>query len=232
MINNFISIGYIFAKLGRDLNLNEELNESDIIDYVAEALAYIGAFGQYETKVSHLEVDNHKAKLPCDFYKIVLATYKNQPLSWQGAGLNTAYFCDDCKLPATCCSDHSFYIKNNYIITSVENDDICLEYLAIPVDEDGIPMIPDDQYYIQAVTSYVTYRLFYRDWIKGRIPDKVFQKSESDWIFYCNSARGSANSPSLGQLERYKNILQRPFSDGEFSRNFRGLNNSFRKYLQ
>ena len=69
--------------------------------------------------------------------------------------------------------------------------------------------MPDDVYYDEALSCYVTYRLDYRDWRKGLIPDKVYQESEKNWLWYVGAAKGSANMPSLAQLENLKNVWVR-----------------------
>ena len=112
---------------------------------------------------------------------------------------------------------YTFYINDSYIISNIGLDDntnekLCIVYNGIPVDEDGYPRIPDDVYYIKALTAYVTYMLDRANWRKGRVNDKVVASSEQDWLFYVNSARGSANLPNVQQLESLKNTIKRLFS--------------------
>ena len=233
MIHKRVTIDYLINKLYRDLGLTEDINRDDVIEWSAEALGRIGAFNQFEQKIKTIEIEDGKAKLPCDIYKIRMVTYGNKPLNLVGNSHLQPYFCDDCEIP--CCPDcgETFYVNNNYIFTSFDAGDICIEYIGIPVDEEGYPTIPDDEYYIEACKFYVTFMLDWRDWRKGKIADKIKDDSEAKWNFYVQSARGAGNMPGLIELERLKNIMQRltPLND-EYNNFFANLGNQERKYLQ
>ncbi len=216
MIQGKVSINSIAAKLYRDLGINSEIPIEELYEWVSEALLFIGAFDQFDTISVNLTIDSHKAKLPCGFYKLQEIAFDNKPIYYSGKSLLTNYFCEDCKIPVfpsinpDGTTKETFYINDSYIVTSVESgDNLCVTYLGIPVDENGIPTVPDDVYYMKACTTYVTKMFDYREWRKGRIPDKVFQHSEQEWEFYCVAARGAANMPNVQQLENLKNILIR-----------------------
>ncbi len=215
MIQGKVSINYIISKLYRDLGINSEIEEDSVSEWVSEALLFIGAFDQFETKIEELTIEGNKVKLPCGFYKLQEISYSNQPLYYAGKSLVNNYFCEDCKistLPNISPNGYpfqTFYINDSYIVTSLEEGTICVSYLSIPVDENGLPTIPDDVYYMKACTAYVTKMIDYRMWRKGSIPDKVFKHSENEWDFYCGGARGAANMPDTQKMENLKNILIR-----------------------
>lgn len=228
MISNFKSIKTLIAKLYRDLNINTELPEDSIVEWVAEALNIIGAFGQYNSISDCLELNAGKSKLPCNFYKLVDITYNNKPLYWSSNSVATNYGCSNCQIPI--CNDnkceYTFYLNNSYIITNIENPTtgLCIVYLGMPVDDEGYPLIPDDPMYDKALAAYITYMLDYQDWRRGKIVDKVYQKSEFDWLFYVNSARGAANMPNTAMLEGLKNIMVRLMPrTSEYKKGFKNL---------
>lgn len=214
MITQFKSIKFIISKLYRDLGINQEIPEDNIIEWCGEALNMIGAYSQYEEISDCLELINGKAKLPCGLYKLVDINYKNNPVYWATNTNANNYQCHNCRIPV--CIDQSckytFYLNDSYLISNIQEEttsNICIVYLGIRTDEDGYPMIPDDVYYDKALTSYVTSMLDYQEWRKGKVTDKVYKQSEADWLFYVNSARGSANMPNTQQLENLKNIWRR-----------------------
>lgn len=240
MIKNQVSLKYVISKLYRDLNINEELPISSVIEWSAEALEYIGAYGQYISKTTVLIVANHKVELPCDFYRLESISYNNKSLRWSGNTLPGNYMCDTCRLP-DCKDCETFYIQDNMLYTSIEHttdepsitstNTLCITYTAIPTDEEGFPLVPDDVYYMKALTTYITYMLDWQQWRKGKIPDKVFQYSEKEWLFYVNSARGSANMPDLAKLENLKSTWQRLLPlNNEYNLLFRNLGKQERLY--
>jgi hypothetical protein len=229
-ITRYLPIQTVVNRLYRQLGINTEINESEVIEWTSDALLMIGSYYQFVEKSECLELIDGKAKLPCGFYKLVDIAYQGFPVSWATNQMASNYQCEGCQIPQ-CCTEFTFYINNDYLITNInstngspDNTNICIVYLSVPVDDNGYPMIPDDIYYMRALESYVTYRMDYREWRKGKLADKVYKDSEAAWLFYVNSARGSANMPNIAELEKLKNIWQRLIPlQGEYNRHFSNL---------
>jgi hypothetical protein len=230
MVSSFVSIRQIISTVYRTLGSNSEINEIDAVEWGAEALGLIGAYSQYDIKPVCLELTNGKARLPLGFYKLVDINYKNRPLYWATQTNARNYQCSDCQIPV--CTDGgrcdlTFYLNDSYLITNISdtNANVCMNIMSVHVDEDGYPMIPDDPLYSKAVSSYIIKMNDYQEWRKGKITDKVFEKSERDWLYYVNSARGAANMPNTAQLENLKNITTRlmPMRQ-EYGKGFSNIN--------
>lgn len=236
MIKGFVSAKYILAKLYRDLNINEEINESSVWEWIAEALSMIGAYSQYE-EISHcLHLVGGKAKLPCGFEKLVDINYKGYPVYWATNTNAHNYQCHNCRIPnlptgVNNSTPFTFYVNDSYIITNINDEhpteeaDLCIVYLGIPTDEEGIPLIPDDVYYFKALAAYITHMMDYADWRRGKTTDKVFEYSERQWLWYVNAARGAGNMPNVQQLENLKNVIKRMMSiNNDYKRGFTNFN--------
>jgi len=233
MIVNFKSSKSIIAGLYRDLDINTELGESSIIEWIAEGLSLIGSYSQMEEKSAVLTVVNHRVQLPCGFAFPKDITFNGKPLSWSTKSAANNYQCPECNTVPTCCTDYNFYISDGFINTSLESGDLCIVYLGIPVDNEGYPLVPDDVYFDKALKAYCTYMLDRIQFRKGLIPDKVYQESKVDWLFYVNSARGSANMPDSSQMERLKRVWVRLIpKQGEYNNGFRNIESAERRNLR
>jgi len=240
MISGYISINTVLAKLYRDLNINEEISFTSLIEWSAEALNLIGAYSQYEEISECLDLVAGKAKLPCAFYKLVSINYKGYPVHWATNTNASNYQCNNCQIPI-CASgkcEYTFYLNDNYLITNINVDpaidsNICIVYLGMPVDDDGYPMIPDDVYFQKAIVAYITYMLDRQDWRKGKCTDKVKDESEREWLFYVKAAKGAANMPNSAQMERLKNVWRRmlPLTN-EYNRSFINLGKQERRNIE
>lgn len=73
----FTSLDRIVSKLYRDLGL-EEISETDVIEWVAEALEFISTPKMYENKIGILEVKNHQTNLPIGLTSIVQVVRDNK----------------------------------------------------------------------------------------------------------------------------------------------------------
>lgn len=72
---NYVSADTIFAKLNRDLR-GSELPESDIIEWVGEALGFMRVAGLSEEAVAFIEVANHRCDFP-EGMKVILQIARN-----------------------------------------------------------------------------------------------------------------------------------------------------------
>lgn len=72
---NYISLRNVLAKTYRDVGLPME--ESDVIEWAAEALSHIGAPAALETVTAFAEVKNYRLLLPTNF-KTLLSIAKNE----------------------------------------------------------------------------------------------------------------------------------------------------------
>lgn len=106
--------------------------------------------------------------------------------------------------------DYTYLIKHGYIKTNQETGYIMLAYQAIPTDNEGYPMIPDNQSYLEAIYWYIVMKLFYPQWVSGRIRDAVYADAKRSWNFYCKQAYGNSMMPNgAEQMEAIKNTWHR-----------------------
>lgn len=220
MITKRTSVKSIIAKVYRDLQLTEEVNWQDMIEWCGEALEHIGAIGQTEHKVCKLTVANYKTTLPCDFLEIEQISYNGYPLkrasstfgNYATPAAPSATDQTSSAAIATPNLQDPYYVGQNtytidpvYIKTSFSDGEITLAYTAFPVDEEGFPEVPDDQSYRDALFYYIVKKLKYIDWLDGNLSDNKYRMIEKTWEFYCNQAAAKMQMPNINQLENIKN---------------------------
>lgn len=95
----------------------------------------------------------------------------------------------------------SFTLNDNYITFNIKHGKVCLSYYAFPLDDEGYPLIPDDLKYKRAVSSYLQYKMDYIMWRQDLLDDKVYVKSEQDWMWNVASAASHLKMPDVNQME-------------------------------
>jgi len=235
MISGYKSIKTLIAKVYRDLDITEEDRWVSMIEWTAEALQHIGAYSQFRPKTEDLTVTGFRAHLPCDYYKMTQVSYGGVPLLYgTGSFDKTKANQDGVELKTTASTDTSlpnpgsirpvYTINDSYIFTNF-NGVITLSYLAIPVDEDGFPLIPISAAFDEAIFRYIVTKLYYPEFISGRMPANLYDKLENDWNYKCMAARGEAYMPNVDQLESIKNQWLRLIPDiNQHSQFFNELN--------
>ena len=98
---------------------------------------------------------------------------------------------------------------NGMIYYGYKEGDIQIHYKAFPVDDVGMPKIPDDIKYIRAVQLYLLVKIATRLNIKGQVTDRVLDKFERDYDFAIGAAQGSAKMPNMDEMESIKNMMNR-----------------------
>lgn len=119
----------------------------------------------------------------------------------------------------------SYNLNNSFIFTSIREGKVEMAYKAFPIDSKGIPMIPDNQRFINAISSFIRYKIDYKLWRKGLIVDKILNDSEQEWSFYSQSSAVQMSLLSVDEMESIKNMWLRsiPRID-EHASSFQGLN--------
>ena len=99
----------------------------------------------------------------------------------------------------------TYTVNDDYIFTGFESGCVEIAYLAFPVDDNNIPMIPDDHRIIDAIVKYIAYRILFKEGIRGKVSGDLVAKAEQDWLWAVGNARCHALMPSVDHMESIKN---------------------------
>lgn len=224
------SIKTIVAKVYRDLDLREEDNFINFLEWSAEALEKIGAFTQLESKREKLKIENYRAELPDDLVYLTLVTFNNYPIlptenaidpikidtaksstrpyAFYQKKIENAVFVNDSGFEGNNTrakfDNVTYKISNGCIKTAVENGYLQVVYEAMPIDYNGYPLIPDYVEFKEAIYWYINMKYTYSQWRRGEVRDGVYQDTEKNWHWYCQQAANKAMIPDLGKLENIK----------------------------
>lgn len=204
MIYQLTSIKTVIFKIINDLGIGDkEVNWQDWVEWMADGLNHIGAHYQFTEKEEELPVEDFKAYLPCDFYKKIRLFDKstNYYLNTNENLIGT----EKSKLDLNKFTNSDYNINHNTITVAFQTGTLVLQYLAMPLDEDQLPMVPDDVSYRDALFWKVVYHLSIRGYEFKNPQLRDINFTRSMWNKYCMQARASANMPDLESIERLKN---------------------------
>lgn len=83
---------------------------------------------------------------------------------------------EDCLNLLQTCQDE-ISINNGHIFTNFCDGDIYLKYYAFPMDENGMPLIPNIVQIEKACEAYIRYQLFQLFWLTGDVSDAAQKTS-------------------------------------------------------
>lgn len=107
------------------------------------------------------------------------------------------------------CCDHicpepeepSFKTQGRIIYTSFPEGVVELAYKAIPVDEDGYPLLIDDENYLAALEAFIKMKVFTVKFDTGKIAGPVLQNAQTDYAWLAAQLRDTFTVPSVSEME-------------------------------
>lgn len=199
-----ISAKFIIAKIHRDIGLEDLNYTADIVEWIGEALEFIGSATQLVPKTATLLVDSHKAVLPEDFVQLQQLRYKTDQGGYIYLRYNPTSFNphNGASPNWQAKTEETYSLTPGYIQFDFEKGQAQVSYLALPTDDEGFPLVPDNQYFREALMWYCLYKLLMRGYTP-KSKDITLEAAQHQWKFYCSGARNQANYPDIGQYQRF-----------------------------
>lgn len=208
MVKGLVSINEVIRRVINNLGISDlEITTDDYIDWIADGLKHIGSYYQFEKKQATIEIDFFKGELPCDHYKTLRIL--NEKTNYYLDDNNNLIGNDKKTINNNSYGKRDMTTNFNTITTSFENGKLDIQYLAIPLDCDGFPLIPDNIDFMDALMWKCTYQLSMKGYKFKQPAFNDFRFVREMWQRYCAQARASANMPDVDTIERLKNIMVR-----------------------
>jgi hypothetical protein len=77
----------------------------------------------------------------------------------------------------------TFKTQNRVIFTSFEEGEVKVSYKAIPVDDDGLPLVIDNSPYLRALEAFIKKEVFSYKFDEGKINEKVLSHAEQEYAW-------------------------------------------------
>jgi hypothetical protein len=106
-----------------------------------------------------------------------------------------------------------YQVNLGKIKLNIRDGYIRIAYLAMQVDEEGLPLIPDMDEYREAIYRYCTMKLFYPRYLSGQLNMNIYQDMQQEWAWARQGAYAAAMMPSVDGLEAIRNDWVKLFPD-------------------
>ena len=197
MVYKTISSDAVISKIFRDFKPANSGWIGDAFEWIGEGLEIMGAYTGYIRKPVCLEVVDFKAKLPCDLEQVEAIEFEGHRLPYSNGTNSVANCCIN--LPIHSSEYCSF--NPNYIQTSFATGKIIVHILTLPVDCNGLPMIPDNVLCTTALSWYCISMMCLRGFKHQTIDYKTALMM---WEKYYPQAQNDMNFPDIERYEQFK----------------------------
>jgi hypothetical protein len=202
------------------------LQEFTLEQAIQYTIDFIGIFGfpeLYEDKQAEIDICDFRGKLPCDLVSIdmVKDCKTNVPLRSMTAAFNPGG-----KYYNHLRQEPQFKTQNRTIITSFPEGKVIIAYKAIPVDDEGLPLLVNNTKYMRALELYVKCQLFTMLFDEGKITQQVLSHTEQEYGWAAGQLSEEFKTPSVAEMQTITNMLHQIFPRyDEFYNNFETLGN-------
>lgn len=205
--------------------LLQSVTMEQAVQYCIDFIHIFGLPEMYQDKEILVPIHKFRGELPCDLISInqVKDTCSNLCLR----SMTDTFFPrkEDKKNRGTLVynkhyNEYSFKVQNHIIFTSFEEGEVLISYKAIPVDEDGFPLIPDNPTYHRALEAYIKVEVFTILYDQGKIKGDVLSHTEQQYAWRAGQLASEYNIPSESEMEAicrsWTTLIQRTteFDDG------------------
>lgn len=178
MLNGkYISIDRILDKVYMDNGYREELDWTQAIEWIADALDLIGAKQSYFSKVALIEIEDFSGAIPCDYHQNIMIR----------EGVN--------KTPMLESSDEFIVnYRNNQTAccTTAGNPalspDVSVNTGEFPIDSNGYPILPDDVDYLRSKARNSSY--YYYTTLANQPSTEILSYSIRNNVIYTSFETG------------------------------------------
>lgn len=177
----------------RDLSLERAL------DHAIHFIRIVGMPKMFSEKVTKVTLDEYRALLPNDYYNIIQVREANSNTPLQHT-IDSYHMGDDKNSLAP-----SYRIQGNIIYSSLRDKELEVSYKALPIDEEGYPMLPDNSSFIKALELYIKKQYFTILFDMGKITGQVLNNTQQEYAWYVGQCQSDLVRPTWDEVKSITN---------------------------
>ena len=211
-----------------DLLDHPMLSDLSIEQVVKHTLRFMSLFGYpklYQDKIDKVEIHEFRGLLPCDLISIIQVKDMDSHICLRAMtdsftpGLgeippHDRYHHHDGKIDLGYIpplkpieGELAFKTQGRIIYTSFPEGAVEIAYKSIPVDEDGFPLIIDNETYLNALEAYIKKQVFTVKFDQQKIPAAVLQNTQRDYATAAANLDTEFTTPSYSEAEAMSRFM-------------------------
>lgn len=216
-INNFVNIDEIVSRV-TDHPMMTNFNKEKAVRYTLEFITKHGFNHLYEDRFADVTIKDFRGILPCGVVRIDQVRDKGSKICFRA--MNGSFYQNgEDKEP-------SFKVQGNVIFTTLKNGVVELAYKGIPLDNDGFPLLIDDDLFLNTLELYIKKKMFTTLFDQGKITKYVLDEVKQDYAFNAGEMTSHFEIPDVNEMESIVRGGSRMIiDDREFDDSFNHLGN-------
>lgn len=214
-----VSSSMIIADVIRRFHIRNSDWMTYSMESIGHALEIIGYNCSYVTKPIDVYISNYKAKIPCEVHRIEVIMQDGIKLVPLDA-ISTIKGSSTKSVIPDMWKNNWYTLNPNYIHTGFEEGIIQVYAKTIPVDDDGMPLVPDTP----AIREALAWAVF-KDILSRGYKHPVFSYGDAEerWEIHYPRAKNSLKAHNIEQAENFKKMWTAFVMDVGWSDNLRNI---------
>ena len=213
-----------------------DLSLEQVVRHTVRFISLHGFSKFYQDKITEIDIKDFRGVLPCDLVSIIQVKDLRTGLCLRSM---TDSFTPGMelhpKMYGAPCEPHfeegAFKTQGRVIYTSFPEGKVEIAYKSIPVDEDGFPMVIDNENYLAALEAYIKKQVFTVKFETGKMALNVLQNAQAEYTDLSRQMASEFVTPSVSEMESYSRLLQTLIPRvREFDKGFKSLGS--REYIR
>lgn len=193
----YVSIKEILSRLLRH-PLLQKLDLETAIQHTIDFIEIVGLPKFYNFKEATILIKEYRGLLPCDLISIDQVTHCGRALRSMTDTFLTKEKTIHCRKRI---DEETFKTQYNVIFTSFKEGEVKISYKAIPLDDDGYPMLPDNPNFLKALEEYIKLEQFTILFDLNKISNAVLQNQQQRYWWRVGQVTSEFTIPSLSEME-------------------------------
>ena len=213
----YINLREILSRV-LDHPMLQDVNLESAIRYSLDFISKMGLPEIYIEKIATVEIENYRGKLPCDLLIInqVRDSRTKECLRAMTDNFNT--------MSEGIASQPSFKTQDTIIYTSFCDGCVDISYKAISTDDDGIPLLPENPIFLDALEGYIKKKRFTILFDQGKIALNVLQNAQMEYAHAAAQCQGMFATPSESEMQSITGMMHQLIPRiNEFKYGFKNL---------
>ena len=198
------------------------LRDLTLEQVVRHTVRFIGIFGlskMYQDKETDVDIHEFRGLLPCDLISIVQVKdgcsgicLRSMTDSFTPGLLPSPPHTPHPHMPyippkAPGHGEPTFKTQGRVIFTSFPEGSVRIAYKAIPVDEDGCPLLIDNENYLACLEAYIKKQVFTIKFDQGKISSGVLDNAKQEYAWLAGQLQSELTIPSYSEMQSIQNYI-------------------------
>lgn len=157
----------------------------------------------YQDREADVEIKEFRGMLPCDLVSIVQVKDCKDGLCMRAMTDNFMPH----ERKSHFYGEPAFKTQGRVIFTSFPEGTVRIAYKAIPVDDDGFPMLLDNENYLAALEAYIKKQMFIIKFDQQKLPQAVLENAKQEYAWLAGQLQSELQIPSESEMQSISNMI-------------------------